>query len=1050
MANTPGVSDYPSALDTTTTLLTAVNSAATALDGDILIGTTTIPVLSTALFPSSGFITIDDEIIRYSGKTSSSFTGCTRGVGGTTASAHSDDAVVEQRIIAQFHNVLANALILVETELDSTKDRVTTLEGVSAITTLEGLNDTDVEADPASNSFLVYNGTKWEDHLLVAGDLPTHSHATADVTGLDTALASKASTSHTHVIGDTTGLQTALDGKASTVHTHSIANVTGLQTELTNLDGRLDTLESSSSTTFLDLIDTPDSYTSQAGKFIAVNGAADGLEFVDAPTTSSTITVAESDGTPLVENVAYIAFDGASVVDSGEGVATVTILSGAGDLKSDGTVPMTGNLDLGGNVVSNTSGLGFADNIVLRWNNTEQIIEIWDDADESVIKQILTPIHIHISGGTVYSADLWAAYIAGHTPTFQQFVLFTDDASNSRLTYVADNTLGVLKDLDIDHLDAENIGDGSVTNTEFGYLANVTDDIQSQIDGKMDAGDIGGDHGHTGTGDGGGLLAPFFPTNVSPPIQGVNGIYLYSYTNPIDNGNDLIVVNEYGPLNISRSFASKSQNLADLADIPTARTNLGWVAGSLPLSLGGTGLTSMAVGDLLYYSTGDTLSVLSGNINGDRRFLFSEGSGGAATAPSYGLLIASDLPAHTHAYTDITNFEDGVSVYVGSMTLDAFDDVQDYTTLTPGNVLKVNPVGSGWYADALTLNEILGFDPSIGGSTGDYIRMGADGWTNSVILAGDIPTGIDAANISGGLVSNTIFDYLANVTGDIQAQIDAITTPSLSLDDLTDVVVGSPSNNDFIYYSTGTGKFINGPLTYDQIPTGIDATHIATGIITNTEYEYLNNLTGNIQTQLNGKAASSHTHSASDIASGLLALARGGTNADLSATGGTANVLKQLTVGGAITVAALTAAEMPSGISATKIGANTNVSDTEYGYLDGVTSAIQTQLNAKQPRGSYALTDGTTIAVDWNNGPSQYVTIQATGRTVTFSNPVEGARYLIAVTQGSGGSKTITTWPTITWQGGSAPTLTTAAGKTDLITLVYVNGVYYGNYSLNY
>lgn len=40
---------------------------------------------------------------------------------------------------------------------------------------------------------------------------------------------------------------------------------------------------------------------------------------------------------------------------------------------------------------------------------------------------------------------------------------------------------------------------------------------------------------------------------------------------------------------------------------------------------------------------------------------------------------------------------------------------------------------------------------------------------------------------------------------------------------------------------------------------------------------------------------------------------------------------------------------IPQGIDATKIGANTNVSDAEYGYLDGVTSAIQTQLGAREP-----------------------------------------------------------------------------------------------------
>lgn len=53
-----------------------------------------------------------------------------------------------------------------------------------------------------------------------------------------TALAGKAAATHTHVIADVTGLQTALDGKqaagsyAATVHAHAIADVTGLQTAL--------------------------------------------------------------------------------------------------------------------------------------------------------------------------------------------------------------------------------------------------------------------------------------------------------------------------------------------------------------------------------------------------------------------------------------------------------------------------------------------------------------------------------------------------------------------------------------------------------------------------------------------------------------------------------------------------------------------------------------------------------------------------------------------------------------------------------------------------
>jgi hypothetical protein len=49
---------------------------------------------------------------------------------------------------------------------------------------------------------------------------------------LDSGLAGKANTSHTHAIANVTGLQAALDAKAATSHSHAIADVTGLQSAL--------------------------------------------------------------------------------------------------------------------------------------------------------------------------------------------------------------------------------------------------------------------------------------------------------------------------------------------------------------------------------------------------------------------------------------------------------------------------------------------------------------------------------------------------------------------------------------------------------------------------------------------------------------------------------------------------------------------------------------------------------------------------------------------------------------------------------------------------
>ena len=37
---------------------------------------------------------------------------------------------------------------------------------------------------------------------------------------------------------------------------------------------------------------------------------------------------------------------------------------------------------------------------------------------------------------------------------------------------------------------------------------------------------------------------------------------------------------------------------------------------------------------------------------------------------------------------------------------------------------------------------------------------------------------------------------------------------------------------------------------------------------------------------------------------------------------------------------------------------------------------------------------------------------------------------------------------TVKWRGGAAPTISTAAGAQDIITLVYINGAWYGDAAL--
>jgi len=66
----------------------------TTLSGDINQSVTTINVVSTTGFSTSGAIIIESEIITYTGITATSFTGCTRGAAGSSSTSHLTGAYV--------------------------------------------------------------------------------------------------------------------------------------------------------------------------------------------------------------------------------------------------------------------------------------------------------------------------------------------------------------------------------------------------------------------------------------------------------------------------------------------------------------------------------------------------------------------------------------------------------------------------------------------------------------------------------------------------------------------------------------------------------------------------------------------------------------------------------------------------------------------------------------------------------------------------------------------------------------------------------------------
>ena len=96
------------------------------------------------------------------------------------------------------------------------------------------------------------------------------------------------------------------------------------------------------------------------------------------------------------------------------------------------------------------------------------------------------------------------------------------------------------------------------------------------------------------------------------------------------------------------------------------------------------------------------------------------------------------------------------------------------------------------------------------------------------------------------------------------------------------------------------------------------------------------------------------------------------------------------------------------------------------------------------------LTSGATITWNVTNGANSELTLNATGATLSITNPIAGYTYTLVVTQGAGGSRTITTWPTGTrWTGGTAPTLSTTAGQRDVVSFYYNGSNYYGTFLPN-
>ena len=384
--------------------------------------------------------------------------------------------------------------------------------------------------------------------------------------------------------------------------------------------------------------------------------------------------------------------------------------------------------------------------------------------------------------------------------------------------------------------------------------------------------------------------------------------------------------------------------------------------------LGGTGIDSTASGNNVTFAIDSTVATLTGSQTLTNKTI----SGSSNTLSN---IANSSLANSTVSYG-------GVSLALGASDATPAFDLQDATS---------------YPASALT----------------------------GTVSNSQIGTGIDATKVADGSVTNAEFQFINTLSSNAQTQLDSKVAKASNLSDLASASTARSNlglgtmavqNSATVSISGGTITGLSTPSNNSDVAIKSYVDDAVAGLRTRTIAEVATTANVNLSNGLeagdtidgvtlvagdrvlvkdqstatenglylavsSGSASRDPEHDTiAELSGGMVVVNQGSTNdnkiflctTDSDGSLGSTNITyTQVTPSNTGTVTSIGLTQSGSEfsisgspvtsagnitldvnrISATKIGGNSNVSDTEYGFLDGVTSSIQTQIDAKAGAG---------------------------------------------------------------------------------------------------